>query len=54
MNAKNTTAAALVLLTITIGTSTKAAQMYTTDPAAILAEVAAAGEVVTAYDITNA
>lgn len=46
-------AAALFLLSLTIGTGTPA-RIYTHDPAAVLAEVAAAGEVVTAYDIAEA
>jgi len=44
-------AAALVLLSVTIGTSKKAAHIYTHDPAAVLAAVAAAGETVTAYQV---
>ena len=47
------TAAALVLLSLTIGTATTPAQIYTHNPAAVLEEIAAAGEVVTAYDITE-
>lgn len=47
-------AAALFLLSLTIGTAEKPAQIYTDDPAAVLAEIAAAGEVVTAYDIAAA
>jgi hypothetical protein len=44
-------AAALVLLSVTIGTSKKAARIYTHDPAAVLSAVAAAGETVTAYQV---
>lgn len=46
-----TNAAAVVLLSLTIGNSTPA-QMYTDNPAQVLTEVRAAGEVVTAYQIT--
>ena len=47
------TAAALFLLSLTIGHGTPA-RIYTHDPAAVLAEVAAAGETVTAYTIAEA
>lgn len=50
---KAATAAALFLLSLTIGTGSPA-QIYTNDPAAVLAEVAAAGETVTAYTIAEA
>ena len=45
-------AAALFLLSLTIGNSTPA-QIYTDKPADVLAEVAAAGETVTAYTIAE-
>lgn len=50
---KATTAAAVVLLSLTIGQG-KPAQIYTDNPAAVLAEVANAGETVTAYTIARA
>lgn len=46
-------AAALVLLSLTIGAGNKPAHIYTTDPAAVLASVSEAGETVTAYAITE-
>ena len=43
--------AAVVLLTLTIGTSKQPAQIYTDTPAAVLAQIEQAGETVTAYTI---
>jgi len=43
--------AAVVLLTLTIGTSKQPAQIYTDTPAAVLAQIEQAGETVTAYKI---
>lgn len=48
-----TTTAAVVLLTLTIGTSKQPAQIYTDTPAAVLAQIEQAGERVTDYQITN-
>ena len=48
--AKLATAAAVVLLSLTIGQG-KPAHIYTDNPAAVLAQVEQAGETVTAYTI---
>lgn len=43
------TAAAFFLLSLTIGTSHEAAEIVTNDPAAVFAQVAEAGETLTAF-----
>ena len=52
MNKKSITTA-FYLLTLTIGAADQPARIYTFNPAEVLETVSAAGEKVTAYEITE-